>query len=225
MKKIIIKGKFGLLYIDHRLYNRYYIINQWSNKGVNMSPRKSVQQELTREVIMDAARELFVMNGYQHVSMRKIASELGYSHGAIYYHFKNKAELFYAMVEEHFKMLNVELDNIINQDLENKEKLRQIFIGYIRFGLNYQNHYEIMFLIKDEEIKDYLNDSPNQSYEKFAQSVHALCENHVTIQEIWSIFLSLHGFVTHYCRHVDKFEDIESLANFHAKFLLQAVSA
>ena len=70
-----------------------------------MSPRKSVLQELTREMIMEAARNLFVRNGYQHVSMRQIAKELGYSHGALYYHFENKAALFYALVEEHFFML------------------------------------------------------------------------------------------------------------------------
>lgn len=64
-----------------------------------MSPRKSGHPELTREMIMDAARDLFVQKGYQHVSMRQIAKELNYSHGAIYYHFKNKAELFYALVE------------------------------------------------------------------------------------------------------------------------------
>ena len=58
-----------------------------------MSPRKAVKQELTREMIMNVARNLFVQQGYQHTSMRKIATELGYSHGSIYYHFKNKAEL------------------------------------------------------------------------------------------------------------------------------------
>ena len=65
-----------------------------------MSPRKSVEQELTRDMrIMDAARDLFVEKGYQHVSMRHIAKELKYSHGAIYYnHFQNKEELFYAIL-------------------------------------------------------------------------------------------------------------------------------
>ncbi|MBB6445394.1 TetR/AcrR family transcriptional regulator [Bacillus benzoevorans] len=189
-----------------------------------MSPRKSVQQELTREMIMNAARDLFAQKGYQHVSMRQIAKELNYSHGAIYYHFKNKAELFYALVEEHFHMLNTELNHILQLELETEEKLRQIFIGYIRFGLSYQSHYEIMFLIKDEEIKDYLNQGPNLTYENFAQNVHALCGKNIALQDIWSVFLSLHGFVTHYCRHVAGFAEIESLANSHAKFLVKAIT-
>lgn len=189
-----------------------------------MSPRKSVQQELTREMIMNAAQHLFVQNGYQNVSMRQIAKELNYSHGAIYYHFKNKAELFYALVEDHFHLLNTELNNILKKDLDNKEKLREIFIGYIRFGLTHQSHYEIMFLIKDEEIKGFLNQGPNLTFENFAQSVHLLCEKKISLHDVWSVFLSLHGFVTHFCRQIVSFDEIETLAYSHADFLLKAIT-
>ena len=189
-----------------------------------MSPRKSVEQELTRDMIMDAARDLFVEKGYQHVSMRQIAMELKYSHGAIYYHFQNKAELFYALVEEHFHLLELELDRIMKQELDPRDKLKQIFLGYIRFGLNNQSHYEIMFLIKDEEVKNYINQGPNKTYEKFAQSVHSLCGKNINIQEIWSLFLSLHGFVSHYCRHVDGYDEVEGLAVSHTNFLLKAMN-
>ena len=80
-----------------------------------------------------------------------------------------------------------------------------------------------MFLIKDEEIRLFINQGPNKTYEKFAQSVHFLCGSKVTIQEIWSIFLSLHGFVSHYIGHVSSFEDVEGLAEAHADFLIKAI--
>lgn len=188
-----------------------------------MTPRRTVQQELTKEMIMDAARDLFSEKGYQHVSMRQIAKELGYSHGALYYHFKNKAELFYALVENHFSMLNTVLDQIMKKEMEPREKLREIFTGFIQFGLTYQSHYEIMFLIKDEEVRNFMNEEPNHTYEKFAKSVYSLCEKNVSIQDVWSIFLSLHGFVTHYCRHVVGYEDVKGLAEAHANFLLRAI--
>lgn len=194
-----------------------------NNEEDTMSPRKNVEQELTREFIMDAARELFAKKGYQHVSMRQIARELGYSHGAIYYHFKNKAELFFALVEDHFYMLNETLAEIMKRDLEDREKLKQIFIGYIKFGLTYQNHYEIMFLIKDEEVKNFINQEPNHAYEHFAHAVNTLCQGEITIQEVWSIFLSLHGFVAHYCRHVVGFKEVEGLAEAHANMLLKMI--
>jgi AcrR family transcriptional regulator len=189
-----------------------------------MSPRKSGQQELTREMIMDAARDLFAEKGYQHVSMRQVAKELGYSHGAIYYHFHNKAALFYAMVEEHFSMLNQLLDEIMEKELERRQKLEEVLLGFIQFGLNYQSHYEIMFLIKDEEVQSFLNQGPHKSYEKFAQSVYALCGKTMSIREIWSIFLSLHGFVTHYSRHVTAYEDAEEAARGHVRFLVKLIT-
>ena len=188
-----------------------------------MAPRKSAQQELSKQMIMDAARDLFVNKGYQHVSMRQIAKELNYSHGAIYYHFQNKAELFYELVEEHFKMLDQKLDDIVAKDLNNEAKLQQIFLGFIEFGLTYQSHYEIMFLIKDEEVRSLINQGPIKSYEKFAKNVHLLCGDKATIQGIWSLFLSLHGFVTHYLRHVNGFHDVRPMAEAHVEFLIRAL--
>lgn len=188
-----------------------------------MSPRKPIQQELTRKMIMNAANELFATKGYQHVSMRQIAKELDCSHGAIYYHFKNKAELFFALVEDHFKLLDTKLEEILQQELEPKEKIKRIFLGYMEFGLTYQNHYEIMFLTKEDEVKDCFNQEPVQTYYNFAQGVHSLCENKVSIQDIWSVFLSLHGFVTHYSREGVGFEEVKSLAESHSNFLLKSI--
>jgi len=97
-----------------------------------------------------------VEKGFQQVSMRQIARELNYSHGAIYYHFKNKAELFYALVEKHFLMLDNKIEQIVNHEVSNEEKLEQLFLGFIDFGLTHQSHYEIMFLVKDEEVRNFI---------------------------------------------------------------------
>lgn len=189
-----------------------------------MTPRKSVQQELTRNLILDAARDLFVNKGYQYVSMREIAKVLKYSHGALYYHFKNKAELFYALVEEHFLMLDSKLDEIMEQEMDPKSKLELILTGYIEFGLTHQSHYEIMFLTKDEEVKYFINQGPSKSYEKFANSVQVLYHKKLSIQDIWLLFLALHGFVVHYLGHVNSYEDVKELAQAHARFLQKALS-
>ncbi|KAA0547357.1 TetR/AcrR family transcriptional regulator [Bacillus sp. BGMRC 2118] len=184
-------------------------------------PRKAVQQELTREMIMDAARDLFATNGYRNVSMRQIAKVLNYSHGAIYYHFKNKAELFYALVEEHFYMLDQKLVQIIAEDIPQDEKLESILLGFIEFGLTYQSHYEIMFLIKDDEVRNFINQGPNKTYERFASTIYQLNTKPLSIQEIWSIFLALHGFVVHYSGHVTSYKEVEAVARAHIKYLIK----
>lgn len=186
-----------------------------------MAARKAVEKELTREMIMDAARDLFVEKGYQQVPMRQIARVLNYSHGAIYYHFKNKAELFYALVEVHFFMLDEKIEELIIQDIDDVEKLRQILLGYIEFGLTHQSHYEIMFLIKDEAVRTFINEGPMQTYQKFTKHVSQLSEGRLSVQGIWSMFLSLHGFVTHYLRHVSNYDDVKGMAEFHVNMLLE----
>lgn len=184
-----------------------------------METKKTNKTELTREVIMDVARDLLVEKGYTNVSMRQIANQIKCSHGAIYYHFKNKAELFYALVEDHFLRLDRKIDEALEETANNAEILRKLLLGFIEFGLNYQSHYEIMFLIKDKEVLHFLNKSPAKTYEKFAKAVAKLSERKLSIQEIWSIFLSLHGFVSHYLRHIVHFKEVEEMAKFHVEML------
>jgi len=189
-----------------------------------MAPRKAVPKELTRETIMDAARDLFIKKGYQHVSMRQIAKKLNYSHGAIYYHFKNKAELFYALVEKHFHMLDETLDRIMAQPLDSQEKLKQVLLGFIEFGLTHQSYYEMMFLTKDEEVIQFINHGPVNSFDKFATSVASLSDKEISLQEVWSLFLSLHGFVTHNIRYVNSYEEVKEAALLHVNFLLKVIT-
>lgn len=57
-------------------------------------------RESTRRAILDAALDLFITQGYGHVSIRNIAARVEYSPGAIYGYFESKDEIFYALAEE-----------------------------------------------------------------------------------------------------------------------------
>ena len=62
--------------------------------------RKTKQEALeTRESILDAAETLFLRRGVSHTSLQDIALHAQVTRGAIYWHFKDKAELFDAMME------------------------------------------------------------------------------------------------------------------------------
>lgn len=191
--------------------------------GEIMTPRRAVKQELTKDIILKAARELFIIEGYQHVSIRKIAHKLGYSHSSLYYHFNNKAALFYALVDQDFALMNRELDRIIALNISDSEKIREILLGYIAFGLTHPNHYEIMFMIKDEEIQTYLEQGPNQTYHKFSQSLQQLSSNTIQTKTIWSIFLMLHGFVAHYCYTGQSYEEVKELASHYVEMIVTGI--
>lgn len=189
-----------------------------------MAPRKSVDQELTRERILKVARELFVTKGFSQVSMRMLAKELQYSHGALYYHFTNKAELFHALVLEDFKLLQHKLEDILALDVDRETKLEFVLLGYIQFGLEHQSHYEIMFLTKDEGVHHLLKTEPNMVYDMFAQAVVSLSQLPLEVKQVWSVFLALHGFVTHYCKTGLTYQDIELIARSHVQFILKGIS-
>jgi AcrR family transcriptional regulator len=62
-------------------------------------PRKRRSTELRRTQIADAARTVAVKYGSEHVTVRRIAKEIGVSEGALYRHFKSKHDILSLMVE------------------------------------------------------------------------------------------------------------------------------
>ncbi|MFB6469491.1 TetR/AcrR family transcriptional regulator [Cytobacillus sp. Hz8] len=189
-----------------------------------MSPRKSVQDELSKEAILDVARDLFATNGYSSISMRKIAAKLKCSHGALYYHFKNKADLFYEMIKADFEKLDQELNEVLlDAHATNEDKLFSILYRFIQFGLLHPNHYEVMFLLRDDAVKSFIQEGPNLSYMHYADAIASLSQKPLTAKDIWSLFIGLHGFVTHYIRSESTFEEVKDLAYSHVQFLLKAL--
>jgi AcrR family transcriptional regulator len=60
--------------------------------------RSKEDAEKTRQKVIEAALKLFSRNGYSQTTLAMIATEAGYSRGPIYWHFKNKDELFQAIL-------------------------------------------------------------------------------------------------------------------------------
>ena len=68
----------------------------------------------TREMLLDAAEDMFIEHGVARTSLEQIARHAGMTRGAVYWHFKNKADLFNAMLERvrlPFQGLIEELDD------------------------------------------------------------------------------------------------------------------
>lgn len=189
-----------------------------------MSPRKSSTKDLTKEMIINEAHKQFITKDFQQISMRSIAKELGCSHGAIYYHFKNKAEIFYAILSDYFSELNNTLDEKMNGPEDHNTKLLNVFVGFMAFGLNNQSQYELMFIMRDGEIDGLSQEAANLSYEKFAQSVRTLSKTELLISDIHSTFIALHGFVAHYRHYVKNYEEAKEAVDVHAKFLIKALT-
>lgn len=100
---------------------------------MNTTKVRKVQERtaITRELLLQAAEELFARVGYERAQVEQIAAEAGFSKGALYAHFKSKEDLFLALyhvkVAEHQAMLTNALAGASTRD-EKVEAFRAFYI-------------------------------------------------------------------------------------------------
>jgi AcrR family transcriptional regulator len=114
---------------------------------MGVAERKSRQKESTRQDILDAARDLFVGEGYENVSMRKIAEKVEYSPGTIYLYFKDKAEILDTLCQQTFEKLRARMEAIQKDPGDPVEGLRRGLRTYVQFGVDNPNHYIVTFVL------------------------------------------------------------------------------
>src|SRR5438128_1831380 len=109
--------------------------------------RRARQKQLLRQQILDAARALLVREGYDSLSMRRVAERIDYSPTAIYLHFKDKQELVFSLCEESFAKLVHELETLADEYPDPLVRLRKGMERYVAFGLKNPNHYIPAFVV------------------------------------------------------------------------------
>lgn len=114
---------------------------------MGVKERKARQKKFLRQEILDAASELFVKEGYENVSMRRIAEKIEYSPTTIYLYFRDKAELLEQVCQETFARLSDVLARIQELPGDPVERLKRGLIAYIKFGLENPHHYRATFMI------------------------------------------------------------------------------
>jgi AcrR family transcriptional regulator len=107
--------------------------------------RREREREEVRRKILDAARELFTGEGYEHVTMRAIADAIEYSPTTIYHHFEDKDDLVRAMCQADFERLLAAFESQ-GRPADPIEWIRQLGRAYARFGVEHPNHYRFMFM-------------------------------------------------------------------------------
>jgi AcrR family transcriptional regulator len=114
---------------------------------MGVKERRARQKRFLRQEILDAASELFVRDGYENVSMRRIANKIEYSPTTIYIYFKDKAELLDQVCKETFGRLVQRLSKIMEQPGDPVQRLKKGLIAYIEFGLQNPHHYRATFMM------------------------------------------------------------------------------
>jgi TetR/AcrR family acrAB operon transcriptional repressor len=78
-----------------------------------MARKTKEEAERTRQQIIQAARQVFHECGVSRTSLEKIAKVAGVTRGAVYWHFANKADLFFAMREQASVPLLAQIDGLL----------------------------------------------------------------------------------------------------------------
>jgi AcrR family transcriptional regulator len=146
---------------------------------MGIKERRARQRKYLRQEILDAASELFVRDGYENVSMRRIADRIEYSPTTIYIYFKDKAELLEQVCRETFARLVERLSKIMEQPGDPVERLKRGLIAYIEFGLENPHQYRTTFMMPIpvglDEKKLHQGNSPGM--QAFSFLTHAVGES------------------------------------------------
>ena len=113
---------------------------------MTIKDRKARHKQLLRQEILDAARDIFVKEGYGRLSMRHVADKIDYSPTAIYLHFRDKQELVFSLCEESFGRLVRELE-ALDSEKDPGVRLKLGMRRYVDFGLKNPQHYLATFVV------------------------------------------------------------------------------
>jgi AcrR family transcriptional regulator len=130
---------------------------------------------LRRAEILHAAELIFVRDGYQGATIRKIAEEVGVSSTALYMHFRDKDEILLEICEGAISTLLASNNEISARPIDAVSRVRLMLDAYMRFGLENPNTYRLAFCSNQVEIsamrREVAADLGARCYDRFMRTV------------------------------------------------------
>lgn len=133
---------------------------------MGIKERKIRHKEDLKQSILDAAKKLFLHDGYEATSIRKIAAEIEFSPTTIYLYYKDKNEIAHALHEEGFKMLSEQFA-VLGHVEHPFERLKAMGRIYMQFALDNRDFYEIMFIMKEPIAEECIEDEWDEGKRAF----------------------------------------------------------
>lgn len=107
--------------------------------------RQSRERDTVRRQILNAARTLFLSDGYANVSMRKIAERIEYSPGAIYSYFASKEDIFFALAEEGLQFVRTHCSASAHANAP-LERVREAMRRFYTFSKEQPEYFSLIFV-------------------------------------------------------------------------------
>ena len=177
--------------------------------AVGTSTRKTARKakgdgHLRRAEILEAAERIFLVEGYEGATIRKIADEVGVSSTALYMHFPDKACILFEIVRTTFENLVTQNDEIAVKPVDPVVRTRMMLEAYMRWGFEHPNAYQLVYCRRGPvslgPLPEGTNDLSRKCYDIFAGVVREIAASgrlrtgnaDSAAQALW---MSCHGVV------------------------------
>jgi len=169
---------------------------------MGIAERRTRQKEEVRTSILQAAWQLVMAEGWQSLSIRKIADAIEYSVPVIYDHFENKEAILLEFTKDGFSLLAQKMEETKNLHTVPAEQLNAIAFAYWDFAFSNKEYYQLMFGLgmpscdlarKVPEIGAYGTLVQGIIKELIAASSHKDANPFLKFHTFWSM---LHGLVS-----------------------------
>ena len=117
------------------------------------------------ERIMEEATRLFVTRGYHGISMREIAEAVGVSKAGLYYHFKDKEDLFIAILTTNLE----QIDRIITQARQTGQTAREQISQIMQAILGQAPHQRAIIRLASQEL-EHLSQGARDQFDQLYQA-------------------------------------------------------
>lgn len=124
---------------------------------MGITERRQLEIENLKKKIIAAANEILIEEGYEKLSIRKIASRIEYSPGNIYHYFKDKSEIISYIVASGYKNILKEVSKI-KIDYENPAKtITDGLRAYINYMLRNPEQFKVILMNSIDEVQAQVN--------------------------------------------------------------------
>lgn len=112
---------------------------------MGIAERKIRQKEQIRASILKASWELVLEEGWQALSIRKIAEAIEYSVPVIYDYFANKEAILLEHTKQGFQILNTELAKAKKRSTDPAKQIEAMAYSYWEFAFDHKAYYQVMY--------------------------------------------------------------------------------
>ncbi len=173
------------------------------NKPLKSARKAKGDGHMRRAEILHAAERIFVRDGYQGATIRKIADEVGVSSTALYMHFRDKDDILLEICAGAVGVLLAQNTEIASRPIDAVSRVRLMLDAYMRFGFENPNTYWLTFCSPSDEVKtsehEVATDLRQRCYERFKSAFTDIASEgrlrsdvEVAAQVLWA---ACHGLV------------------------------